>query len=125
MPMAIERPAQASIGRSFGMSPKAMTSDAAIPRSSHNRARVVAFETPAADTSSNGDGLHKVESGRGSFLSGLAGQVLRAVQPVLMSAITAGVTAKSVQPDDPSPTSLRESSEDAGLRNIPSCSKSL
>ena len=51
--------------------------------------------------SDNDDAVHAVESGRGSFLSGLAGQVLRAVQPVLMSAITAGVTAKTVDSDKP------------------------
>jgi hypothetical protein len=37
----------------------------------------------------------------GGFLAGLAGQVLRAVQPVLMSAITAGVTAKTVKEEPP------------------------
>jgi len=37
----------------------------------------------------------------GSFLSQLAGQVLHAVQPMLMSALTAGVTAKAAQPDQP------------------------
>ena len=52
-------------------------------------------------SSDNGDPAQAVESGRGSFLSGLAGQVLRAVQPVLMSAITAGVTAKTVEKDPP------------------------
>jgi len=38
---------------------------------------------------------------RPSFLSGLAGQLLQAVQPVLMSAITAGVTAKTVKEEPP------------------------
>ena len=52
------------------------------------------------DTAVNGDQVRQVESGRGSFLSGLAGQVLRAVQPVLMSALTAGITAKTVDKDD-------------------------
>ena len=37
----------------------------------------------------------------GSFLSQLAGQVLHAIQPMLMSALTAGVTAKAAQPDQP------------------------
>ncbi|MEA2712023.1 MAG: hypothetical protein QOF78_4624 [Phycisphaerales bacterium] len=53
------------------------------------------------DSAVNGDQVSKVESGRGSFLSGLAGQVLRAVQPVLMSALTAGITAKAVDKDQP------------------------
>ena len=53
------------------------------------------------DTAVNGDQVRQVESGRGSFLSGLAGQVLRAVQPVLMSALTAGITAKTVDKDEP------------------------
>jgi ElaB/YqjD/DUF883 family membrane-anchored ribosome-binding protein len=52
------------------------------------------------DTSSNGDSASKVASGRKSFLSGLAGQVIHAVKPALMSALTAGVTAKSVGPDN-------------------------
>jgi hypothetical protein len=54
-----------------------------------------------ADSAVNGDQVRQVESGRGSFLSGLAGQVLRAVQPVLMSALTAGITAKTVDKDEP------------------------
>ena len=54
----------------------------------------------AVDSSANGDGVHKVESGQQSFLAGLAGQVLRSVQPVLMSALTAGITAKTVKPDE-------------------------
>ena len=54
-----------------------------------------------ADSAVNGDQVREVESGRGSFLSGLAGQVLRAVQPVLMSALTAGITAKTVDKDEP------------------------
>lgn len=49
----------------------------------------------SVDAAVNGDHVSKVESGRGSFLSGLAGQVLRSVQPVLMSALTAGITAKT------------------------------
>jgi hypothetical protein len=49
----------------------------------------------------NGDGVRKVESGQGSFLAGLAGQILRSVQPVLMSALTAGITAKTVDSDKP------------------------
>jgi hypothetical protein len=49
----------------------------------------------------NGDGVRKVESGQGSFLAGLAGQILRSVQPVLMSALTAGITAKTVDKDQP------------------------
>ena len=49
----------------------------------------------------NGDGVRKVETGQGSFLAGLAGQVLRSVQPVLMSALTAGITAKTVDKDQP------------------------
>jgi hypothetical protein len=53
------------------------------------------------DAAVNGDGPRKVEAGQGSFLAGLAGQVLRAVQPVLMSAITAGITAKTVKPEEP------------------------
>jgi len=36
-----------------------------------------------------------------SFLGQLAGQVLHAIQPVLMSALTAGVTAKAAQPEQP------------------------
>jgi len=58
------------------------------------------------DTTGNGDGVGKVQSGSagGGFLAGLAGQVLRAVQPVLMSAITAGVTAKTVEKEDPDGT---------------------
>jgi hypothetical protein len=54
------------------------------------------------DAAVNGDQVRQVEQGRGSFLSGLAGQVLRAVQPVLMSALTAGITAKTVDKDQPS-----------------------
>jgi hypothetical protein len=53
------------------------------------------------DSAVNGDQVRQVEAGRGSFLSGLAGQVLRAVQPVLMSALTAGITAKTVDKDEP------------------------
>ena len=53
------------------------------------------------DAAANGDSAQKVEAGKESFLAGLAGQVLRAVQPVLMSAITAGITAKTVQPEKP------------------------
>ena len=47
------------------------------------------------------DSARAVEKGQHSFLRGLAAQVLRAVQPVLMSAITAGVTAKTVDKDEP------------------------
>lgn len=54
-----------------------------------------------ADAAVNGDHVSKVESGQGSFLSGLAAQVLRSVQPVLMSALTAGITAKTVDKDKP------------------------
>jgi hypothetical protein len=53
------------------------------------------------DAAVNGDHVRKVESGHGSFLAGLAGQVLRSVQPVLMSALTAGITAKTVEKDEP------------------------
>jgi hypothetical protein len=53
------------------------------------------------DAATNGDSASKVASGKKSFLSGLAGQVIHAIQPALMSAITAGVTAKSVGPDNP------------------------
>ena len=53
------------------------------------------------DAAVNGDQVRQVEAGRGSFLSGLAGQVLRSVQPVLMSALTAGITAKTVEKDEP------------------------
>jgi hypothetical protein len=53
------------------------------------------------DTAVNGDHARKVETGQSSFLAGLAGQVLRAVQPVLMSALTAGITAKTVKDDEP------------------------
>lgn len=49
----------------------------------------------------NGDAARRVASGQKSFWSGLAAQVLQAVQPVLMSAITAGVTAKAVDQDQP------------------------
>ena len=49
----------------------------------------------------NGDGVRRVEAGQQSFLAGLAGQVLRSVQPVLMSALTAGITAKTVDKDQP------------------------
>ena len=44
-----------------------------------------------------------VEAGGGSFLKGLAAQFLRAVQPALLSALTAGVTAKTMEPEEPSP----------------------
>ena len=53
------------------------------------------------DAAVNGDQVRKVESGQGSFLAGLAGQVLRSIQPVLMSALTAGITAKTVKEDEP------------------------
>jgi hypothetical protein len=53
------------------------------------------------DAAVNGDHVAKVESGQGSFLTGLAGQVLRSIQPVLMSALTAGITAKTVDKDEP------------------------
>lgn len=55
---------------------------------------------PIAAATPNGDGVKK-PTGGSSFLTGLAAQVLHAVQPVLMSAITAGVTAKTVQPEEP------------------------
>lgn len=55
--------------------------------------------TPPAPT--NGDTVDPRARRGGGFLSGLAGQVLMAVQPVLMSAITAGVTAKTVKEDTP------------------------
>lgn len=51
------------------------------------------------DATANGDGVKQARGASGGFLSRLATQVLRAIQPVLMSAITAGVTAKTVQPD--------------------------
>ena len=53
------------------------------------------------DSAVNGDGPRRVETGQQSFLAGLAGQVLRSVQPVLMSALTAGITAKTVKKDEP------------------------
>ena len=53
------------------------------------------------DAAVNGDQVRKVETGQGSFLAGLAGQVLRSIQPVLMSALTAGITAKTVEKDEP------------------------
>jgi hypothetical protein len=70
----------------------------------------------------NGDPAAKVASGRGSFLSGLAGQVLRAVQPVLMSAITAAVTAQTVEKDDPDGTASAQAkpATDAGGGDMPS-----
>jgi hypothetical protein len=55
------------------------------------------------DAEVNGNSVRKAGQG-GSFLAGLASQVLHAVQPVLMSAITAGVTAKSVEPEPPQPS---------------------
>lgn len=55
----------------------------------------------AVDAAVNGDHVAKVEAGHGSFLSGLAGQLLRSVQPVLMSALTAGITAKTVDKSEP------------------------
>lgn len=55
---------------------------------------------PLSDGETNGDGVKKAQQS-GGFLAGLAGQILRAVQPVLMSAITAGVTAKTVEKDEP------------------------
>src|SRR6185437_6821497 len=45
-------PAHLSIGRSLGMSPKAMTSSLAIPRSAHTRVSADALLTPAAAISS-------------------------------------------------------------------------
>ena len=50
--IAYDVPAQASIGRSLGMSPKAMTSSASTPRSAASRASVEALVTSAALISS-------------------------------------------------------------------------
>jgi hypothetical protein len=52
-----------------------------------------------ADAADDDPGAAQVEKGRGSFLSGVAGHLLRAIQPVLMSAVTAGVTAKVAEPN--------------------------
>jgi hypothetical protein len=64
----------------------------------------------------------KVPGGGGkSFLAQLAGHVLQAVQPVLMSAITAGVTAKTVQKPDPDGTaSAQADPAKGGGGDIPS-----
>jgi hypothetical protein len=50
--------------------------------------------------SNNPKGVAAATSSK-SFLSQLAGQVLHAIQPVLISTLTAGVTAKAAQPDQP------------------------
>ncbi len=57
----------------------------------------------AEDGDVNGNSVRKAGQG-GSFLAGLASQLLHAVQPVLMSAITAGVTAKAAEPENPQPS---------------------
>ena len=54
-----------------------------------------------AAEATNGEGVQQVQSGKQSFFAGLAGQILHAVQPVLMSAITAGVTAKAAKDQPP------------------------
>ncbi|CAM5511351.1 Vitamin B12 import ATP-binding protein BtuD [Streptomyces californicus] len=64
LPMAKEAPAQLSISTSLGMSPKATTSAAAIPRSAQQASRVVALETPSPLTSRSAEGLERVKAAR-------------------------------------------------------------
>lgn len=57
---------------------------------------------PRIATLENADGQENAQAvadKRRSFLSGLGKEVLSAVKPILMSAITAGVAAKAVKPD--------------------------
>jgi hypothetical protein len=46
-------------------------------------------------------GAKQFAKGQSGFLGGLGRQVLEAVKPAIMSALTAGITAKAAQPDQP------------------------
>jgi hypothetical protein len=60
------------------------------------------YRDPIAEANGDSADMRKPPKSAGSsFLAGLAGQVLHAIQPVLMSAVTAGVTAKAAQPEPP------------------------
>ena len=62
MPIATPVPAQRSISRSFGMSPKAIVCAAVTPSRAATSASPVALVTPGADASSSPDGCEKVRS---------------------------------------------------------------
>lgn len=54
-------------------------------------------------------GAKSYSKGHSSFMSGLGRQVLEAVKPAIMSALTAGITAKASQPSQPQQEQAPES----------------
>ena len=82
----------------------------------------VGKNTAAADAKHAGDedgGAKSYAKGHTSFLGGLGRQVLEAVKPAIMSALTAGITAKASQPQ-PQPVSTTPGN--AGYATAPSAS---
>ena len=55
---------------------------------------------PAAkqEESTNGDGAQEYKKGKQSFSRAIVGEVIKAVQPALLSMLTAGVAAKTAKP---------------------------
>jgi hypothetical protein len=51
------------------------------------------------DEESRGEGAKSYKSGRTSLGRAVLGEVIKAIQPAIMSVLTAGVTAKAAQPD--------------------------
>ena len=54
---------------------------------------------PAAHPA-NGDGATQFKAGHQSFMRTVMGEVIKAVQPALVSLLTAGVTAKATKPSE-------------------------
>jgi hypothetical protein len=68
-------------------------------------------------------GAKSYSKGHASFMSGLGRQVLEAVKPAIMSALTAGITAKASQPQQPStqpPAGDGSAAYQAGAQTDPS-----
>lgn len=53
---------------------------------------------PAAAHAASGDGAAQFKAGRQSFTRTIMGEVIKAVQPALVSLLTAGVTASAAKP---------------------------
>jgi hypothetical protein len=73
---------------------------AKIERALNPAPKPAAKEKAEADSDESAqDGAKGYKSGRQSFTRTILGEVIKAIQPAILSMLTAGVTAKAAQPD--------------------------